>query len=205
MGIVLEHKNFEFYKELFYKKWLEAKNKKEVDEQIIGLIELINKHEDFYTTSSCYGRITLSISPLNAKKYDHKFLAKWHYKVSFEEFIKVIRLWENNIRKDILWLKVYPFILHVGVRNLEKAYKLVKVGIEAGMKESGIFELGKRIMVRIEGVDKLEVALGKDGNLWVNEEFLRKELEVANSRFMRNVNKIIRFTKGFLKSFFSKY
>ena len=193
---------FEKQKKRYYEIWLEAKRNKEVDDQIIGLIELINSLPNYYTTSSCFGRITLAVAKPSSRKYDHYFLAKWHYLVSWEEFRRIVKIWEERIREDFLWLKVYPFILHLSAKTMEDAKKILEIGLNSGMKESGIFEVGKRIMVRIEGVDRLELPLGNDGFLLVSEKYLKYLYLISKIRFLRNLKKVIKFTFEISKEFF---
>ena len=47
-----------------------------VDEEIVRLLEIINSSEDFFTTSSCSGRIVLIDVPENGDKKRAKVLKK---------------------------------------------------------------------------------------------------------------------------------
>jgi len=196
--------NFEHFKLKGIASWRKAKEKGEVDDQIIGIIELLNSHPNLYTTSSCFGRITLSATNPSSKKYDHYFFRKWHYLITFQDFISSIREWLSKREDKFLWIKVFPFILHVGCKDLSTAEELVKVGLISGMKESGIFELRNRIMVRIEGVDKLELPIAFKDRLLVEEEYLRVIYHTAVIRFLRNLKKVILFTKNLRETFFKE-
>jgi tRNA(Phe) wybutosine-synthesizing methylase Tyw3 len=124
--------------------------------------------------------------------------------VTFQDFISSIREWLSKREDKFLWIKVYPFILHVGCKDLSTAEELVKVGLISGMKESGIFELRNRIMVRIEGVDKLELPIAFKDRLLVEEEYLRVIYHTAVIRFLRNLKKVILFTKNLRETFFKE-
>ncbi len=56
------------------------------DEKILKLCDKINLNENYYTTSSCSGRIVLMIN--QDKKAERLFLKIWHDLISFEELKK---------------------------------------------------------------------------------------------------------------------
>jgi len=49
----------------------------EVDEKALPIIEKLNGVEEFFTTSSCSGRIVILEVPSLGKKVDARFLGKW--------------------------------------------------------------------------------------------------------------------------------
>ncbi len=65
--------------------------KKSWDRKIIGLCEKINSLENYYTTSSCSGRIVLMIN--QDKKEKDLFLRVYHNKINFSELKKAL----NNL------------------------------------------------------------------------------------------------------------
>ena len=65
---------------------LDKSSKKSWDEKIVSLCKKINSLENFYTTSSCSGRIVLLVD--NAKKTSGLFIKVWHEMISFEELKK---------------------------------------------------------------------------------------------------------------------
>lgn len=56
------------------------------DEKIAGLCEKINSSENYYTTSSCSGRVVLIVDV--GKKQEDLFLKVYHSSLSFKEFKK---------------------------------------------------------------------------------------------------------------------
>ena len=64
-----------------------------VDEELIEFLKEFNKKENYYTTSSCAGRIIILLD--KGKKGESKIVAKWHREISFEEFIKNLILTIN--------------------------------------------------------------------------------------------------------------
>ena len=78
------------------------------DKHILNLCEKINKLENYYTLSSCSGRIVL-IKNLE-KKQPGMFIFRSHEKVKFNEIKKAF---ENYNEKDGLIFKQEQPILHV--------------------------------------------------------------------------------------------
>lgn len=184
---------FEKYKRSALKSLHIAIEKRLVDGDILFLLEKINAIDDYYTTSSCYGRIVVSESTPDNKKKAYKFLGKWHRIVACEEVMSAINMHRNNL----LFLRLEPLILHVGCTSMEAAERLLKVSKNAGFKRSGIYQTRPRIMVEIIGVDVLQVPLGKNGLVIADKKYLNFILNLANSKFMDNEKKIRYFAGEF--------
>jgi len=77
------------------------KSKKgEVDEQINDLVNKINSNPNYYTTSSCAGRIVLITKVGN--KYEAEWLFSSHNKISYDELVNSLtQTIEEDIYKDI--------------------------------------------------------------------------------------------------------
>ena len=167
----------------------------EVDEKIISTLESINAHADYFTTSSCGGRISLSVAPLLGKKKDHEFVKKWHGKITLKELIEAIpESWSG-----LLWLKTESFILHVGCRDMGAANNLQKLAIKLGLKRSGVFRINPFPMVEIIATDYISVPLGEDGRLFVDDAYLSFLLEIMNARIEENDKKLMNFTRAFVE------
>ncbi|PKM92253.1 MAG: hypothetical protein CVU81_01470 [Euryarchaeota archaeon HGW-Euryarchaeota-1] len=65
------------------KKFELAKERNLADKDVIPLCNFINSLENFYTTSSCAGRIVIIKS--EGKKEPQCFIEKWHREVLFDE------------------------------------------------------------------------------------------------------------------------
>src|SRR3989338_5898199 len=123
------------YWKMFKKQKLEelenASQENKVDDSITPLLNILNKHENIVTTSSCYGRIVLLEYDLKKGKRESNFYKKWHKKVKSEEVEDAIR--NYTLAKEassalvvargaepagaLLWFKVEPFILHVACND----------------------------------------------------------------------------------------
>jgi len=72
---------------------------------------------------------------------------------------------------------------------------MVKAAIACGFKNSGLKSLGKKIVVEICSTERLDAPIGRDGNLFCNEEYLRLLIEIANEVFEKSNEKLTRFEK----------
>ncbi len=160
-----------------------------IDKKIKQLVDLINSLKDYYTTSSCSGRILLIIIPKSGKKCDVDFLLASHDKVSFKE----IKACLENIPKQDLWFRQESMILHVACRTIEDAQKILDLSTLAGFKHSGIITTRKKIVVEIIGSDQFDTIIAKHGKVFVSDEHLRLLVDEANKKLEINSRKIKRF------------
>ncbi|XP_051021759.1 tRNA wybutosine-synthesizing protein 3 homolog isoform X3 [Acomys russatus] len=136
-----------------------------VDEGAVEVVELLNSRDEFFTTSSCAGRILLldGMAALNGTTSDAV-------------------------------LKFEPFILHVQCRTLQDAQLLHSVAVDSGFRNSGI-TVGKRgkTMLAVRSTHGLEVPLSHKGKLMVTEEYIEFLLTIANKKMEENKKRIGRF------------
>jgi len=165
----------------------------EVDEDIIPLLKKINSMENYFTTSSCSGRISVMEMPHFGDKVNARWLGKWHREVEFEEVMEAIR----KHREGQLWLLVRSPILHVGARTLEDAVKLVNLAVSCGFKYSNIKSISDRkLIVEIRSTERLDAFLGEGGELLVSEDYIRKLVEIANAQLKRFKDKLRKLEKN---------
>lgn len=180
------------------KKFLKKKdksNKGKVDDNVKKLIELINKHPDYYTTSSCAGRIMIT-AQTSLKKYDINKIFVSHDASDFIDVWKVI----EDIPKGDIWFKFEPLILHVRCKELVNAENLVKVARKLGFKRSGIQSVKNKINVEISGTDHINAIIGKDNDLLIDGDYIKFLLAYANKKLTRNLKKIMKFEDIFKES-----
>ena len=181
---------FEDYKDTALAHVRDAVSEKMVDEKIVFLLDKINALSDYYTTSSCYGRIVVAESTADNKKREYRFLGKWHRTVSFSDVKCAI----EGYRKNVLFVRGDPVILHVGCRDMDSASRLLKVCQSAGLKRSGMYQIEPRIIVEIIGVDAIFAPIGRDGNVMVDDEYIGFLVDIANEKFRNNEKKIMDFS-----------
>ncbi|MBU4283808.1 MAG: hypothetical protein KJ968_01760 [Nanoarchaeota archaeon] len=174
---------------------IDKSKKGSIDRKIKELVDLINSLKDYYSTSSCSGRILLIKRPKSGKKCDVGFLFESHDKVSFEE----IKACLKNIPEQDLWFRQESMILHVACRTIENAQKILDLCSLAGFKHSGIITTRKKIVVEIIGSNQFDTIIAKHGRVFVSDEHLRLLVNEANKKLGINSRKIKRFY-GLIKS-----
>lgn len=161
------------------------------DDKIRKLCNKINKLENFYTTSSCSGRILLMID--QEKKGENLFLFVSHDKITFkqlkEEINKLLIL-----KKDIKF-KLEPCILHLSCKNLEDTKLFFEKGKEAGFKRLGIIGTSHGFTFELNSTEKLEFPIIHKGKLIVDDNFLKLIVDDANKKLEKSWNKINKLEK----------
>jgi tRNA wybutosine-synthesizing protein 3 len=157
------------------------------DKKIKKLCEKINNSQDFYTTSSCSGRIILMIQ--QDKKGKDLFLKTWHENISFNELKKALDEL-SKLKKNIVKFKVEPPIIHVACRDLKKATEILERAKYLGFKRSSILTCDKNIIVELNSSDRMEFPILKDGKVLVDEHFLNLILRMSHQKLERGWEKI---------------
>ena len=180
------------------KKALERLRIRGADEEVAEIIEALNRLDDFYTTSSCSGRVALICIPEIGAKREAEFIGKWHRAVTKEEVLAAIKA----PKKGELWLISQSPILHVSCRGLEKAKTLLRIAIESGFKYSGIKAISKdngKVMVEIMSTERMDVPLGKDNEIFCSETYIAYIVQKANFMLTRGKGKLERLYYGLEK------
>jgi len=174
---------------------LERLHNEGADDDIAELIELLNGFDDYFTTSSCSGRVILICIPEIGAKEEAEFIAKWHREVSKNEVLKAMGMWKDPDGE--LWLMSQSPILHVSCVSMEKAKQLLNLAIESGFKYSGIKAITmKRVMVEIMSTERMDVPVGRDGVIFCSEPYLDFIISKANFMLERGKEKLRRFYCG---------
>ncbi|XP_069029377.1 tRNA wybutosine-synthesizing protein 3 homolog isoform X1 [Embiotoca jacksoni] len=176
---------------------LDVSKKGSVDEGIQHVVCLLNRREEYFTTSSCSGRVILidgSPERSHVQKKNCVWLFVTHHKCTSDDLIcGVARSTGNSV------LKFEPFVLHVQCRNLENAQLMHSVAVDSGFRNSGLTvgKTGKIITVRFETAVRsthgLEVPLTHEGKLLVEHEYIHFLTQTANQMMEENIRRIHRF------------
>jgi tRNA wybutosine-synthesizing protein 3 len=156
------------------------------DEKIAELCDKINSLENYYTTSSCSGRVILIID--QEKKGKDLFVFVSHDKVSFEELKDELNLALKKNKK--IKFKLEPCILHIACKTLEDAEKLYEKGKLAGWKKSGIIGMKNGITVELNCTEKLEFPIIQNKKILISDEFLKIVVDEANKKLEKVWGKI---------------
>uniref|UniRef100_H0X542 tRNA wybutosine-synthesizing protein 3 homolog n=2 Tax=Otolemur garnettii TaxID=30611 RepID=H0X542_OTOGA len=163
-----------------------------VDEDVVELVQLLNAQEQFFTTSSCAGRILILDGGINGFEIQKKnccWLLVTHKPCVKDDVIVALK----KANGDAV-LKFEPFVLHVQCRQLQDAQILHSVAVDSGFRNSGI-TVGKRgkTVLAVRSTHGLEVPLSHKGQLMVTEEYIDFLLNVANQKMEENKKRIGRF------------
>ncbi|MBM3247260.1 hypothetical protein FJZ17_01815 [Candidatus Pacearchaeota archaeon] len=156
------------------------------DPAIQKLCDKINKNPNYYTLSSCSGRVVL-IKNLD-KKQAGMFVFRSHSIVKLGEIKKALANSEKN--KENLLFKQETCILHVCCKTIEDAEVLLNKSREAGWKNSGIMSTSGRIVLELRSTEYLALPIMLAGKLLVDEDYLKILVIESNKRLKKTWDKI---------------
>jgi tRNA wybutosine-synthesizing protein 3 len=173
-----------------------------LDAPIIPLINTLNHHPSYFTTSSCSGRVSILSQPkhpttLNKKARGGAWLFVSHDPADADSVLSLLFPTESTQQPDSeLVLRFEPLIIAVECKDLSSAQSMVSIAISSGFRESGITSAGKRVIVAIRCSIRLEVPLGTSETVMVSPEYVRYLVGVANEKMEANRKR----TEGFLRA-----
>ncbi|ADG14032.1 Protein of unknown function DUF207 [Methanocaldococcus infernus ME] len=153
-----------------------------VDEEIIPILDKINSLKDYYTTSSCIGRIgIMEIPKYKNPKLFSRWLGKWHNYPSFDEVKSRVR----PVDGYLIFVMNSP-ILHIACRDVERAKYLLDLAIHSGLKASSIKSISnKRVIVEILTTYKIDAPIGEGKRIFIDDEYLKFLLEYSILKLKR--------------------
>jgi|TARA_B100001964_G_C14250416_1_gene609639 tRNA wybutosine-synthesizing protein 3 len=180
-------------KEFLAKK--DKSRKGSIDAKIKKLVGKINSLDDFFTTSSCSGRILLLAIPKSNKKNEVQYLFRLHKKINNNEFKKLIKIMKSKkIPKEDVWFIVQPVILHIACKDIDNAKKLLNTARDIGFKISGIISIGKsKIILELISTEKIEAIVSKNGKLLIDEDYFKVLVKEGNKKLEKTWKKIEKF------------
>ena len=180
---------FSFKKFLNQKKQALSKKdksaKKEIDEKAKEVVDVINKNDFMFTTSSCAGRAILMRE--SGKKQKGAIIKAWHEKIKLSDLQH--QLEELKHKKDsqkdsqMIYFKFEPPIYHVICFDFDTAAKLVNIARQIGFKKSG-FYYGKRKfpVVEIRGSEEISLPIFFRNTI-VDSGYLKLLIKEVNKKF----------------------
>ena len=186
-------------KEFLAKK--DRSRKGSIDGRIRKLVNKINSLDDFFTTSSCSGRIMLFSLPKSNKKNEVQYLFTSHIKIKNNDIKKILKTIIAKIKlkniKDDIWFRMGGAILHVASNNIDSARKLLNAARDIGFRRSGIISLGKnRVTMELVSTENIEAIVSKKGRLLIDEDYLRVLIKEGNAKLEKAWGKIGRLYKA---------
>lgn len=152
------------------------------DKKIVNLCDKINSLDNYYTTSSCSGRVVLMIE--QDKKDKDLFVSVYHSKISLRQLKEDLNSALEKNKK--IKFKLEPCILHVSCKTLEDAKKLYEKAKLAGWKKSGIVGTRNGFTVELNSTEKLEFPIIQNKKILVDDEFLKIVTEEANKKLEKS-------------------
>ncbi|CAF0838061.1 unnamed protein product [Adineta ricciae] len=171
--------------------------KHSIDDYIVNLINQINSHNDYYTSSSCSGRtIVFTSSPTvtSSTKSDCQWLYVTHEQADLQTILECLEQRPKDI--DMISIKFEAFILHVICRTLECAKVLLNIALECGYRNSGLVLSNQgKITLAVRSTHALEVPIVIGSCLCVDQNYITKVVGIANEKMTANLAKIDKFSQ----------
>ena len=150
------------------------------DPQINPLLDAFNEHKDYYTTSSCAGRITLlELSP-DKKKHEARWLYVTHAMAEADVAERALRGRTKRHGYEV-WFKMESPILHVCARTLDAAQRLLVHCQQVGLKHAGITGT-RRVMIEIFDNVRIDALMSMHGERLVGKRYLELSVDLANQK-----------------------
>lgn len=170
-----------------------------VDADIVPLVSLLNGLQQYFTTSSCSGRIILidgSTDGSEVQKQNCRWLFVSHQRCSAQELVSAV----GRSSADVV-LKFEPFVLHVQCRRLDDAQLVHSVAVNSGFRNSGL-TVGKtgKIMSAVRSTHGLEVPLTQQSTLMVTHSYIEFLCQICNKKMEENLRRINRFHENLQKA-----
>ena len=164
------------------------------DSRIVELCESINNLENYFTNSSCSGRIVLIKD--NIEKTHGLFLFLSHDLLDFGNFKKELEMIRIKNCEGIINFKQEPAILAISCKTIEDAFKLVEKARYLGWKRSGLMAYSeKRYVVELMCTEHIDFPIISNGKILVEDIFLKLIVEKSNENLERTWEKIEKLKK----------
>ena len=208
----------------FYASFNDKSPKGSVDEPILSCINLLNQHSNYYTTSSCSGRVAVFCEASREKLKNGFWLFVSHNSAVADGSVTLSGLISDleqklmtvpDLGNRFVYFKFEPLILHVECRDEESARHLYSKVYQLGFRNSGIsislhkssknVENERKYVVAIRSSLKLDapiVFVEKNDDVSkcsaiVSEEYFAILLQIANEKFILNEGKIKELERAF--------
>ncbi|XP_057960653.1 tRNA wybutosine-synthesizing protein 2/3/4-like isoform X1 [Malania oleifera] len=175
-----------------------------LDTLIIPILNTLNSHPSFFTTSSCSGRISILSQPAIPTTKSKKAKGGFWLFITHDpadpdlvtDLLFPAESTQPSAQHSDLVFRFEPFIVAVECRDVGSAQSLVSTAISCGFRESGITSAHKRVIVAIRCSIRLEVPLGDTCRMMVSPEYVRYLVGIANEKMEANRGR----TEGFLQA-----
>lgn len=160
-----------------------------IDLDIKALCDQINSKKNYYTTSSCSGRIQLLSYSSNRKKNETEFLYSAHDVANAKELLESLHASSGEV-----WIRVECFILHVACRSADNAVALLNICRQLGLKRTGIISMSKKNIVEIINHPRIDAPM-RVGDVLVTDSYVTFLVERGNEILDANRKMIVRLER----------
>jgi tRNA wybutosine-synthesizing protein 3 len=160
-------------------------DEQQVDKKIRSLCKKINNNKNYYTLSSCAGRVILVKN--KKEKSRGAFIFKSHNTISYKEIKKALSSIKYN---SLVYFKQEAAILHVSCKDLDSAQSLLNKAIYSGFKHSGIISTNNKIVLELLSTERIELPVMNKGKLLVSDKYLHLLVSESNRKLERTWKKI---------------
>lgn len=182
--------NFEHEKRQFLSK-PDKSGAGRIDKDIMNLVNSINSKQDYYTKSSCSGRIILMKE--TGKKQENVFLLVSHDKISFRNLKNETEKASKKFN-GLIYLKMEPCIIHIACNSLSSAFKIVDIARNCGWKKSGI--ISRRNVVELVSTEILATPVSKNEKIAISDDYLKVLSGECNKKLAMTRDKIKKLEKA---------
>jgi tRNA wybutosine-synthesizing protein 3 len=177
---------------------IDKSRKGAIDQPIKKILDLVNKKPNYYTTSSCSGRIILLETAPKGKRHQAKWLLIKHDKAVLKDVQNALAKTTLAKAKKDVWFKQEGAILHVACKTGKDAERMLKAVRNAGFKRAGIIST-KRNIIEVMSTENIAAPIAKKGKIIVNEGYLKELILTANQLMAVNAKRLAKL-KYILKS-----
>ena len=153
---------------------IDKSKKGSLDTLMAPILTLLNRHPNYYTTSSCSGRIMVLETMKGRRKDQTAWLYTTHSLARKKDILSSLSPppyhpssshsshsppSSSSESERTIWLKQESAILHVACRDIPCAERLLEIVRNTGFKRAGIIATSRRVMLEIIGTDAISVPL----------------------------------------------
>ncbi|MCD6323738.1 MAG: hypothetical protein J7L55_01345 [Desulfurococcales archaeon] len=139
-GMEVDVKVWEERKEEFRRRLFEDLEIGYLDRDIMDVLLKLFESGDYFTQSSCSGRITAVDAAMPWEREDSTVIFKKHSPITVDEVRDLL----NKEVLRTLWLVVTGPIIHVNAKSMQAAMRILELGRRAGLKHSGIISSSRK-------------------------------------------------------------
>jgi len=158
-----------------------------IDKPIKDLYDKINSNENYFTTSSCSGRIALIIE--DGLKAPNLILFRTHELINLEELKKEIEKASEN-KGCVIYLKQEPCLVVVSSKDQKNQIKLFNEARNNGWKKSGILSVNRKLLVELMSTELISFPVISNGEILIEDNLLKVFVKRANENLKKGWEKI---------------